>query len=363
MLRRRIDRLNDQVRALKLKLVIALFDHAPRPRGKIQRILFLRHDGKIGDSIVTSFLGHELRRNYPEIESAVLISQNNLWTQPYFSGYSKTFVVKKGIWPSIRSALEIRKWKPDVVVNLAYDLKPKTAFFLCALDSQVISLSRQRLKAEVAEPRIDRSRVHFADQVVHCLELLDLTKPVETTYRIQLPDADMAQAQAFLDEQGMDRFVCLNLKASAALKGLSLQAAARVVATIKTVLPEHQICFLGTREERSELNDAFGLDSKVKIAAGLSFAVQMAIVKKSDLIVTPDTSWVHVASAFATPSVIIYRQEDSAAMEFPSLVWAGRGANKRSLFAVGRADYKDEVDASTFSETELQQAINALFSK
>ncbi|HRO67782.1 MAG TPA: hypothetical protein PL182_09490, partial [Pseudobdellovibrionaceae bacterium] len=287
MLRRRIDRLNDQVRALKLKLILALFDHAPRPRGPIRKILFLRHDGKIGDSIVTSFLGPELKDKYPEIESAVLISRNNVWTQDYFSDYSKTFVVKKGIWPSLRSVLEIRKWRPDVVVNLAYDLKPKTAFFLCATGAQVISLSRQRLRAEVAEPRIDRGRVHFAEQAVHCLRLMGLTKPIDTRYRVRLREDEIAQAERFIQEEELGRFVCLNLKASAVLKGLSLEAAERVVRIVKELLPEHSICLLGAPEEKVELSERFGAEAEVKVAAGLRFGSLMALVKKSDLVITP----------------------------------------------------------------------------
>ena len=109
---------------------------------------------------------------------------------------------------------------------------------------------------------------------------------------------------------GSAQRVLVNVSAGAASRQWQTDKFVAVIAHVRRRLPDAAVFVTGAPNERDRV-DEVAAKSGATAASTPSLAAVFALVATADLVITPETSIVHVASAFRRPAVAIYRRTES----------------------------------------------------
>ena len=90
-----------------------------------------------------------------------------------------------------------------------------------------------------------------------------------------------------------------------------------------------------------------------KIESILNTAI---LIKKSDYVISPDTSIVHIASAFNKKMITVYPPKGGK-YGVDHLVWAPKSEYSRVIFCKDKIGTYDEIDINTFNMEEMKEEI------
>ncbi len=84
----------------------------------------------------------------------------------------------------------------------------------------------------------------------------------------------------------------------------------------------------------------------------------IAAVSIADLVITPDTSWVHFSSALKKKLIAIYREDKSSDIEKNSIIWAPFETNYISIYS----NFSEEQNINNFDINDFTSAYKKLIS-
>jgi ADP-heptose:LPS heptosyltransferase len=317
-----LKRLEHGVKWLAFGLLRLFLRRGRPPKGPVSlgvasKILLIRADTKLGDMILSLPLANLLKRTVPEVEMHLLCSPqcaSIVRNDPRFSG---VHLYRKRLFSDIATVATLRRQEFDVVIDLQLD-DSITALLL----SQWCSKAALRLGAE---------KTHYAryyDSVCeaprggdqHCIDTtLSLAEPLGMKIEDEdgcagpfLTDKQTALAEKFASQvrgdDGRSALVGLNISAGSATRIWPTARLKELVDGLMSELPTAQIVIVCTPSDRGRATELAGTcESRVQLLPdGLSFLGASAIVRKLDLLISPDTSLVHVARSFRVPVVAMY---------------------------------------------------------
>lgn len=94
-----------------------------------------------------------------------------------------------------------------------------------------------------------------------------------------------------------------------------------------------------------------------------NFAYAIALVKYSDLVITPDTSIVHVANAYNKKMICLYNNKKSDKNEDENIIWGPNYNNCIQLFTKECLGTKRGDDVSKYDIRELFPYIEKMIKK
>lgn len=80
------------------------------------------------------------------------------------------------------------------------------------------------------------------------------------------------------------------------------------------------------------------------------------LIKKSDYVISPDTSIVHIASALNKKMITVY-PPNGGKYGVDHLVWAPKSEYSRVIFCKDKTGTYDEIDINTFNFDEIKEEI------
>ena len=105
---------------------------------KINRILFLRTDGKIGDYIISSFIFREIKKQYPNIKIDVVADKSLENLLKLSKNIDKYYILDRKKMHEWRDVVKIlRKNKYDVLFDSTEGLKYKQVYLLNRVNATV----------------------------------------------------------------------------------------------------------------------------------------------------------------------------------------------------------------------------------
>jgi ADP-heptose:LPS heptosyltransferase len=276
----------------------------------LRRVLLIRYD-RIGDAVITMPVIDALKRIAPDVEIDVLASPANAVVFRSDPRVHDVLLWKKSWTRRLRIIRRCRSRHYDAVLQLILGRTTLPSILAGALapDGRTIGKSapgRERLLDHAA----DLPHQHFTDRTLGVIAAgidIDGFDLSEVSPALPISDADHAEAVRRLSERGIQphRFILLNISAGTRDRELSdeqnIQLAAMLAAT-------------GLDVVISSAPDAVDRAKGIAAAAGAgvhaiftgSFMQAAALIESSLLVVTPDTSIVHVASATLRPTVAMY---------------------------------------------------------
>jgi len=289
-------------------------------------VLFLRYD-RIGDMVITTPVFRELKRSFPSIKIIVLasdVNKNVLQNNPYVD--EVIINNKNNIFKNLTSLFKLRRQKLDVCIELDHSVVPHAIVRLRIINPKKIISVRKDGRYGVAGDELSMydfytekvTNTHFRNIWLSTLHPFGI-KPTNNSYDL-FPSNDQEEvANIFLKKYESKFKVGINMEG--AVKGKKIQdiELENICKGLKKTHKNIQIIIITTPEKLERINT---LIKKM----GLSFVSPSyktskildvaALIKKLDIIITPDTSISHIASAFNTPIVSIHENNQNSYLLF-----------------------------------------------
>ncbi|NNN70309.1 glycosyltransferase family 9 protein [Vibrio sp. 3-2(1)] len=340
----RLQRFRDVVRR---QLGVWLFDKKKVTNFDLvntKSILFIRNDAKLGDAIVSSGVLKKLKKYRPEIKIKVLTTSAMApLFEEHFGVDQVVHLSKRPSYSEMKDVCE-QVGSVDVVVSLNLDMKMKDIYLLNKLKSKINIGLDSNLNLINFNVSNDIINMHYADKFNYIATLLGITEPAEN-YIVPLVPSSMEKAQNFLSENNIDKFVLINPFGSGSERKLNKDSVNKIISAIKEWDKSLSVVLLSAPDTR-ELLDSMSLTTTSISHFDQSDSIYdaIAIVEKAKLVVSVDTSIVHIASGFNKKQIAIYKQDK---VNFSN--WHPNSEHANVIIAI--------TDINNFGEEQLKQAL------
>jgi len=278
---------------------------ASDPAADVQRILLIRTD-KIGDAIISTPLFKALRSRFPDAQIDIVLGHKNGAAAPLLPGLDGIFVARKNLIEQARLIRQLRERHYDVAIDML------TGDSMTAATYTVLSGARVNIgfagKAsgfyDIPVPRPPAPE-HQALQMLRLVAPLGVTvKPEDIRIAVAYPQssAEEVRKRLGLADRGDAKVVAINLSV-AAVKYWTDEKFIRLAGDIKS--PSVRIVLVGAPWDSARL-EAVGKAAEVEwLPPSNDISETAAALSCADLVISPDTSIVHIAAALNKPVVTL----------------------------------------------------------
>ena len=358
----------DYMREKRLKIGKYIWDRKEKAKiiegdnflkdNSIKSILFLRYDGKIGDMIVNSLMFREIKKVYPDIKVGVVargaamdIIKDNPNVDRIYEYYKDRKKIKD-------LALKIKEEKYDLLIDFSEMLRVNQ-MMLINLCGARINIGLDRKDWELFDLSIESGKdfkwtEHITKRYLAYLIKLGLKKEnINISYDIYLKDEK--KYEVFFNEIKESKKIILNPYGASKHKSFNVETLENIITYLKDKDIAIILTYFGDKYKELEF-----LEKKYKyvyIPKKIESILDTAIlIKKSDYVISPDTSIVHIASAFNKKMITVYPPKGGK-YGVDHLVWAPKSEYSRVIFCKDKTGNYDEIDINTFNFDEMKEEI------
>lgn len=291
-------------------------DFSPLDGNRLQKVLFLRPE-KIGDMVISLPVFDGLKQRYPHLGISILASPRNKAIIDQDPRFNKIYLYRKNLWRDIREMLAIRRENYDCVVDMICD-DSVTALFLSQL-------------AAPGKPRIGVGKVKFRDyydfnydhRMGNTGHIIENTLKLLTAFAI---DSDLVSGYAppHIDHRSRDKAdlfmkqivngsssavrIGYNLSAGSPTRLWSADKSRELLQRILRQDQKYHIIIFAVNTDRSRAHRLCRqFNRRVHLVPeGLNLIEATALIGQLDLLISPDTSLVHIARSMHVPVVGLY---------------------------------------------------------
>ena len=324
----------------------------------IKSILFLRYDGKIGDMVVNSLMFREIKKVYPYIKigvvargAAIDIIRDNTNVDKIYEYYKDRKKIKD-------LALKIKEEKYDLLIDFSEMLRVNQMMLINLCGARInIGLDRKDWKLfdlSIESGKDFKWTEHITNRYLAYLIKIGLKKEsINISYDIYLKDE--IKYEDFFNEIKESKKLILNPYGASKHKSFNIENLENIITYLKDKDIAIILVYFGDKYKELEF-----LEKKYKyvyIPKKIESILDTAIlIKKSDYIISPDTSIVHIASAFNKKMITIYPPKGGK-YGVDHLVWAPKSDYNKVIFCKDKTGTYDEIDINTFDFDEMKEEI------
>ncbi|MDR1942936.1 MAG: glycosyltransferase family 9 protein [Endomicrobium sp.] len=298
--------------------------------GSVKSILFLRTDGKIGDTVVSSFLYREIKIKYPNIKIIVLCSESNKDILKYNKNVDELYEVGNCLFNDISVFKNLRKQN----ISLGIDFFPFNPRFKHLLMLRIISpkflvgfnkISYKMYNLSINE---DFFSVHITEMYKYVLNLLKIANP-NLKYEISFTSKEENPALELINNHKYKYRIIINPFSASKHRRLSVKKLKELIALIEN---SFDCCIFILCQEKNKRKVLFLENDRTIIASFRSILESAALIKYVDIVITPDTSVVHIAAVFDKKTIALYRDySNSYSYEKTDIIWGPNNPNAVQL--------------------------------
>ena len=324
----------------------------------IKSILFLRYDGKIGDMVVNSLMFREIKKVYPNIKigvvargAAIDIIKDNPNVDKIYEYYKDRKKIKD-------LALKIKEEKYDLLIDFSEMLRVNQMMLINLCGARInIGLDRKDWKLfdlSIESGKDFKWTEHITNRYLAYLIKLGLKKEsIDISYDIYLKDEK--KYETFFYKIKENKKLILNPYGASKHKSFNIETLENIITYLKDKDIAIILVYFGDKYKELEF-----LEKKYKsvyIQKKIESILNTAIlIKKSDYVISPDTSIVHIASAFNKKMITVYPPKGGK-YGIDHLVWAPKSKYNKVIFCKDKTGNYDEIDINTFDFDEMKEEI------
>ena len=358
----------DYMREKRLKIGRYIWDRKKKSKiiegdnflkdNNIKSILFLRYDGKIGDMVVNSLMFREIKKVYPYIKigvvargAAIDIIRDNTNVDKIYEYYKDRKKIKD-------LALKIKEEKYDLLIDFSEMLRVNQMMLINLCGARInIGLDRKDWKLfdlSIESGKDFKWTEHITNRYLAYLIKIGLKKEsINISYDIYLKDE--IKYEDFFNEIKESKKLILNPYGASKHKSFNIENLENIITYLKDKDIAIILVYFGDKYKELEF-----LEKKYKyvyIPKKIESILDTAIlIKKSDYIISPDTSIVHIASAFNKKMITIYPPKGGK-YGVDHLVWEPKSKYNKVIFCKDKTGTYDEIDINTFNLVEMKKEI------
>ena len=287
----------------------------PVDASKMKKILFMRPD-KLGDIIISLPIFDSIKKHYPHLQISLLASNRNKVVVKNDPRFEHVYLYQKKPLQDMKMIRKIRKEKFDCVVDLV-SMDSVTLLFL----SHIFAPGKPKIgvdKIKFAQyydfndPFILEHKVQIVDKTMRVLHAFGIDSTKESGYATPfLTDYELVFGKktiSALRDSSYTKIIGYNLSAGAPNRIWGEKKSIELLQQIYNLYPDYKVLLFTTPDERERavtVQSAVPQNSYI-IPENLNLMSVTALIKYIDLLITPDTSLVHIARSFHVPVIGLY---------------------------------------------------------
>ncbi|MEW5922561.1 MAG: glycosyltransferase family 9 protein [Candidatus Zixiibacteriota bacterium] len=280
----------------------------------VKAVLFLRPD-KLGDMIATIPAMHAVKKHFPHIRVEVLASPRNYGMIINDPEIDKVHLYTKNVLKDLRTIAQLRKKDFDIVYDpICHD--STTGLILTKwIGKKAVHVASRKLGLrhyyDYCRPYEPDGYDHNIDNGLLIFESFGIDpETVDPFLPVYIPDESWSRANNFYSGLPADNhyLVGVNISAGSPTRTLPMDHYAKIINDINSKHENFRFiifCVMDNRRDAQELIGKCDADARL-IPENLSLLDVSAIMNRLDILVSPDTSMVHIAGTMRIPVVGLY---------------------------------------------------------
>lgn len=274
-----------------------------------KKVLFVRL-GKIGDIIISSFVFEVLKKIFPGIEISLFTLESNREVLKYNTDIDYLILSKKNL--SLYSKIfHLRKNYYDLVIDLNDDPSTTSKIIRKVIKAnRIVGFNFSDIQSEGLFQQPPKDKTHIIDRISFLLNELGIKLSEKEIHpKLYLGTTENAEIEKQLNDfKKKNKIVAINLSAGAEIRYWNIDNWIELINRIHFEIPEIIFLPLSTLEdEHLRLKILAKVDKELLIIQNFkSFHHFASYIYNSDILISPDTAAVHIASAFNKPVAAIY---------------------------------------------------------
>lgn len=338
---------------------------------KIKSVLFFRYDGKIGDMVINTMIFRELKKRYPNIKIGVVtrgaardIISNSPWINEIYN-YEKT--PKK-----ILELAERLKGEYDLLVDFSEFIRVNEMMFInrcgCEYNMGLDKGDWNLFNINLIPEKDFSYKEHVTKRYGAYLKKFGLDS-FETDYDIFLNDEREDLAKKIYENLKKEKnsshkgFVILNPYGASKHKNFNMQTLENIAMYLEEL--NYSVVLIYSPDKYDEVKEFYNKNKDnipgLFMMEGIKSILDSAcLIKYADYVITPDTSIIHIASAYNKPIIAVY-PPNGGTYGVDHLVWGPTSEKQVVLFCKEAKNSTEKFDINTFSFDEMKKAIEEIF--
>lgn len=305
---------------MTIALLQPFFQKGRRPApivapAELRKMLIIKPE-KLGDMVITLPLVQAIRDQAPGITIDLLASPKGLAVVENDPRFRNIWLYRKHWLKDLRTIREIRAESYDLVIEMIDDDSSTGLLLSQWCSGSAIRIgANKRKNASWYDASTDfhgNPEVHAIDRALAILPLLGLTTDgVEAYVPPYVPDQAHTKAAAFLraPQDGKSDHPCLafNISGGKATRQWDSASAVTTITEIQRQISDVRIILICAPHEHQRGESLLQqINSAALVPADWSILDITALLSSMHLLVSPDTSLVHIARSFKIPVVGLY---------------------------------------------------------
>jgi len=309
-----------------------------KKKTEIKKILFVRLDNKIGDSIIDTFFVRELKKLFPaaSITLLMLSPYDAIFEGNPYINKMITVPFARGKWRvALYKLLQIRAEHYDLVIDIPWPATAKRLAYLYFSGARQIMSANNKGFNFITYPLFWQPEKHIREVLADGLKLLG-AKNVDCSYELFLQDQPQIAKLAADLKPDHKKLLVFNPDGASLKSTLRDENIKKILHVLKnsglftTVLSDYK------QRHSSAAADADALFTSKGLAE------TAALIKHCDLVLSVDTGIVHLADVYKKPALVLY-SSDSCSVEnnrvlFSSVTPSSKFLQAETVNAIEPAD-------------------------
>jgi ADP-heptose:LPS heptosyltransferase len=212
---------------------------------------------------------------------------------------------------AIRLLLGFRRAHYDAVVDLIDNPSVTSSLIVRGAGSRyAIGILKENASVySHCVPLLDRSRVHIVERIAQLLLPFGIdpaAEPLDLAYPVT--EAEAIAARSRLRPSAKTLRFGINISGSSPTKEWGMDNFVSFLRWLEQCYPELDPTVCGAPDQAAQVEAIVAATGAGSVGPLTSFHEFAAVVHEFDLLLTPDTSIVHLAAAWKTPTVALYHQ-------------------------------------------------------
>ncbi|QLB21295.1 heptosyltransferase [Vespertiliibacter pulmonis] len=298
---------------IRLKLGKVILDHKKHHSlteiSLIRKIIFLRQDGKIGDYIISSFIFRELKKQNPNIYIAVVCSTKIQYLFRQNSFVDKIYTVKtKDIINYIQVSNKIRADKYDILIDPTVFIRNRDLLLIKLIGAKV-NIGYQKQDYKIFDESINDINIHFSQVYEKILNRMEF-KNINTDYDIPSNLVSQRNIEEFLEENNIHKFIAINFFGASSSRSFNDESIKILLNHITSKISTPIILLIYPTITEKVKKFILSYSNIYLYEKTQTIFDNIEIIKKSYLVISPDTSIIHIAVGLNKPIIAFYSNDN-----------------------------------------------------
>jgi len=264
--------------------------------------------GRIGDLVLATPILQALKEDNPAHEVHLLAGRNNYQVVRHHPYIDRLHVYTKRPLSTLKLLYRLRRARFDIWID-PKDHRSTESRFFARLGAARISIGyndtdKPRVFTHSVKPHAEQLGVHASVRVLQALKPLEIASGGARPVLAVVPEAEQ-RLVAFLKQRAISTYYFVNISGAIPDRTWPTE---KWIALLNAIAQEDEVRFVlcGLPRDRAQAEQILRHTASATLYPAPSIIDAAAAVARAELILTVDTSIVHIASAFNKPIVSLH---------------------------------------------------------